>query len=287
MTRSLTSDMCRSLAALTSFTVAGAMVLAGAGLASAEQPATDAASAQSVEESLQNLEEVNPGLLAVPVESETHGLAGSSHSVPIGGGSVEVSSSPAEGVSLRSSEGEALSIQLPHANSAEPVEVLEDGTFAYPGEDSANAVVVTEQGVQMLTTIANEGASSTFAYEIDLSVGETLELVPSGAAVVVDSAGETVLAFGEPWASDAEGKEVETWFEVNGSTLTQVVDHASDEDVTYPVVSDPIVLAPWMVRCLVGIGLKSPDITRIAQLGTPYSILAAFGRGAVACVFMK
>lgn len=287
MARSLGSGMHRSLAALTSFTVAGAMVLAGAGLASAEQPVSDAVSAQTVEESLQNLEDVSPGLLAVPVESEAHELAGSSHSVPIGGGSVEVSSSPAKGVTLRSAEGNALSIQLPHTNSAEPVEVLGDGTFAYPGEDSANAVAVTEQGVQMLTTIANKDAPSAFSYEIDLNAGETLELVPSGAVVVVDSAGETVLAFGEPWASDAEGKEVETWFEVDGSTLTQVVDHTADEDVTYPVVSDPIVLAPWMVKCLVGIGLKGPEITRIAQLGTPYSILAAFGRGAVACIFMK
>lgn len=42
-----------------------------------------------------------------------------------------------------------------------------------------------------------------------------------------------------------------------------------------------------MIECLVGIGLKGPEITRIAQLGTPYSILAPFGRGAVACVFMK
>lgn len=287
MKRSLKGSMSRSAAALTSFALAGAMVLAGAGLASAEEPEADTTTARSVEQSLQNLEDVDPGLLVEPVGSESNELAGSSHSVPIGGGSVEVPSSPSEGVKFRSSEGEDQSIQLPHSNVAEPAEVLGDGTLAYPGGDSASAVAVTEHGVQMLTTIANEGASSTFAYEVELNEGESLELVPSGAAVVVDSAGETVLAFGEPWASDADGKEVETWYEVDGSTLTQVVDHATDGDVAYPVVSDPIVLAPWMVRCLVGIGLKSPDITRIAQLGTPYSILAAFGRGAVACVFMK
>lgn len=39
-----------------------------------------------------------------------------------------------------------------------------------------------------------------------------------------------------------------------------------------------------MIKYSVGIGLKGPERTRIAQLGTPYSILAPFGRGAAALV---
>ncbi|MFC5296791.1 MULTISPECIES: hypothetical protein [Brachybacterium] len=277
----------RVFGALTSVLLAGAMVLAGTGVAVAEQPASETVSAERVEESLQNVETHDSDLLVAPVSPDAYGADGLGYSVPIGGGSVGVPSDASQGVTFQEAGGETLAIQLPNSEKADSVELLEDGTFTYPDTSSANAVVVTERGVQMLTAIANEEASTSYTYELDLAEEQSIQVTPSGAAMVVDAAGNTVLVFGEPWASDAEGKPVDTWFEVDGPTLTQVVDHQDTENVAYPVVSDPIFLAPWMVKCLVGIGLKGPDITRIAQLGTPYSILAAFGRGAVACIFMK
>lgn len=39
------------------------------------------------------------------------------------------------------------------------------------------------------------------------------------------------------WALDANGKPVPTHYEVNGTTLTQVVEHAAG--TAYPVVADP------------------------------------------------
>ncbi len=47
-----------------------------------------------------------------------------------------------------------------------------------------------------------------------------------------------------PWAKDAEGKELKTWFTTDGLTLTQHVEH-NVKGVVYPVTADPW----WQGRC--------------------------------------
>lgn len=84
-------------------------------------------------------------------------------------------------------------------------------------------------------------------------------------------------------AVPATADDVPTHYEVHGSTLTQIVDHTGGR-FAYPVVADPIWLAPWVVRCLIGIGINGATITRIASSGSPGAVLAAFGYGAFRCV---
>lgn len=50
--------------------------------------------------------------------------------------------------------------------------------------------------------------------------------------------GNLIGGFTPAWATDANGNDVPTRYELNGSTLTQIVDHQS-ADVAYPVVADP------------------------------------------------
>ncbi|MFE7196542.1 hypothetical protein [Microbacterium oxydans] len=55
--------------------------------------------------------------------------------------------------------------------------------------------------------------------------------------MIDDETGEVLGSFAAPWAKDSAGKDVPTRYELNGQTLTQVVDH--DSSSTYPVVADP------------------------------------------------
>lgn len=84
-------------------------------------------------------------------------------------------------------------------------------------------------------------------------------------------------------AVPATADDVPTHYEVHGSTLTQIVDHTGGR-FAYPVVADPVWLAPSVVRCLIGIGINGATITRIASSGSPGAVLAAFGYGAFRCV---
>lgn len=263
--------------------VAGAMALSGASLASAtEAPDTPTADTELVEQSLSNVRTSGEGLLAV-AQNPSAG-AGTEHS--LGAGTVTVPTEAENGLDFSTPSGETITINLPNSGAAGKAELLQDGAVTYPAESSANSVIVSEASVQMLTTIASADAPTRYDYELDLAPGQRIESAGEGLQVI-GADGSVQLAAGQAWARDAAGQSIPTRYEVNGSTVTQVVEHNSSSEVTYPVVADPIWLAPWVVRCLIGIGLKGPDIARIASLGTPWAIAGAFGRGALACVFGK
>ena len=59
----------------------------------------------------------------------------------------------------------------------------------------------------------------------------------TGEVFVMDSEGKIHSSIDAPWAYDAEGKPVKTYFEVSAGTLTQVV--VPDAETAYPIVADP------------------------------------------------
>ena len=132
----------------------------------------------------------------------------------------------------------------------------------------------------MLTVIADEAAPAHCSRQVGLDAGRRLDVVEGGAAGV-HADGTTEHLITAPWATDAQGREVATHFDVEGIRLTRVVDHASAGDVAHPVVADPIVIGFLVRRCSMGVGLNGPRIARIAERGTLSAILSAAGRVAV------
>ena len=238
------------------------------------------ASEALVEESLANLARFDSSLLLDAADDGAVGVGTND----VGAGTVDVPRDLEEGVTVTGADGEGITIGLPNAAQAKPARQLDDGVVTFPAELSANSVVVSESGVQMLTTIANADAPTRYSYELDLEPGQYIKLIDDGA-LVMGEAGVVQLTVASAWAKDALGVDIPTRYEVDGSTLTQVVEHSSVEGVAYPVVADPIWLAPWVVKCLVGIGLRGPEIARIASTGSYGAILAAGGRAGIACVF--
>jgi hypothetical protein len=206
--------------------------------------------------------------------------------IDIGDGSVVVPEDLDDGVSMRSPGGEQIHIALPNTDTADVARVAAEGIVTYDGLHSSNSVIAGDNGVQMLTALEDALAPTRYDYRVTLGEGDRLVSTSDGASILGPN-GQTRIALSVPWATDATGKAVPTHYEVNGDVLTQVVDHRSVSDVAYPVVADPIWLAPWVVKCLVGLGLNSAQITKIGSLGSPGSLGAAFGRAVVACVFGK
>jgi hypothetical protein len=221
-------------------------------------------------------------LIADPIAGSPSGTG----DVEFAGGEVRVPGTLDDGVVLADTSEAITQIRLPNARGAGTAEVLDSGAITFPGDASANTIIVAETGVQMLTTIANADAPRAYSYQLDLKPGFRL-LPVEGGAQVIDAEGSLVLSTGAAWAKDARGTDIPTSYEIEGSTLTQIVDHTAIADAQYPIVADPIWLAPAVIKCLVGLGIRGPDIVRIATLGTPGAIGAAFGRAAVACVFGK
>lgn len=177
-----------------------------------------------------------------------------------------------------------LEIHLPNSSEIIGSNSLDSGLTTYSSSgDSANAVLAESGRAQILTTISEKNADTSYKYNLDLSEGQSISILVDGSAQVVNADGSIELAIGSPWAYDANGTPVKTYYSVSGNSLIQVVEHTA-ENVVYPVVADPIFLAPWVVRCLVGIGLNSVQITNIASRGTTAAILAAGGYAALRCV---
>ncbi|MEV8545631.1 hypothetical protein [Streptomyces sp. NPDC051572] len=227
--------------------VATAVMLASALVAAPNIAAADSDSTVSSSEiasALGNTDRQDGSLVAEPVPSTTD--ADSAAITTQAGARLEVPRNPEDGVTLQGDGVPALSIELPNADESKDAVRLKDGTVAYPGTDgSAQAVIPTDDGVQMLTTISEATAPTRYAYGVNVPDGGRVETSPEGAgAVVLDGDGNPVVLVPAPWATDANGAAVPSHFETNGKSLTQVVNHNSG-DFVYPVVADPGFRWKW------------------------------------------
>lgn len=100
----------------------------------------------------------------------------------------------------------------------------------------------TSDGGQLISIFAKNRGIERVRYEFP---GRELQLFPNGAISVVDPTGDGALVavIKPPWAKDATGAPVNTWYEVSGTTLTQVV--APSKATQYPVVADPTAVSTW------------------------------------------
>lgn len=185
------------------------------------------------------------------------------------GATVEVPKDPNEGVTLGATNGPKLEIQLSNANSSQDAAQIAPGTVAYSSTNgSANAVQATEDGgVRMLTVIDNPNAPTAYSYNVTIPDGGIIQLTIDGGAVVIGLDGTVFATVAAPWAHDALGRTVRTYFTTNGANLTQHIEH-NVPGVVYPVTADPWWTSRFWsyVSCIVGIG---------APIGTAY-VIATF-----------
>lgn len=121
--------------------------------------------------------------------------------------------------------------------------------FDAAGTDDAQiALQSVAGGTRALINIDNAHAPERFAFPMSGEVA-SLRKNGDGSVAAYDSKGELVGGFAAPWARDANGADVSTHFEVDGTTLTQVISHRSS-DVAYGVTADPIWLGLAIRACV-------------------------------------
>jgi hypothetical protein len=206
------------------------VVASSSGVASAETEEFDALSA---------IQDVVPGVM---LDGEIID-ATVDQAVDTSGLEVTVPSDPQDGVSVEPESGGSFTIGLPFAADAELTDG-DQGVVYDNGNGSSTVPLVKEDGViQIITTIADESAPVAYVYPLDLPEGGRLELLDDGGALVLDSFGEVVATIDAPWAKDADGKSVPTYYAVVGDSLVQVVAHGPGD--AYPIVADPRVSLGW------------------------------------------
>lgn len=111
----------------------------------------------------------------------------------------------------------------------------------------SSAIVENADGTIRTSFIANS-SNSPEKYAIDfnlpdkthLEFSKDLEGNVDGSIEASDEDGNILFAIGIPWATDANGNKVTTFYRIKGNRLIQVVKHKS-EDVSHPIVADPSI----------------------------------------------
>lgn len=151
---------------------------------------------------------------------------------------IEVPKDAKSPVLIADSEGENL-IKTPVENDSAKAQIVEASVVGFKGESYDSYTSLKETGdVQFSNVIKNNTAPSEYAYTFTLEDGEHFSKIDK-YIVVLDSHGDISAVVDEPWAKDALGKDVPTYFEIQGEKLIQHVEHKSGK-YTYPIVADPV-----------------------------------------------
>ena len=106
-----------------------------------------------------------------------------------------------------------------------------------PTEPVVTVPLVKDDG-EILTIIDGATAPESYSYAVDVPAGASLTVDEDGAVHITGEAGEFIGGVAPAWAVDASGAPVPTRYQVDGTTLTQQIDHDGGQ-YAYPIVADP------------------------------------------------
>ncbi|MDP0396731.1 DNA/RNA non-specific endonuclease [Tsukamurella strandjordii] len=112
-----------------------------------------------------------------------------------------------------------------------------DGTSADPSFDIIT-VPKEDGGYQKLILMKNQNAPKQYRFPLNTPEGGRSEKNSDGSISVFDRNGEKVGQFNAPWAYDANGKEVPTWYDIDGDDMVQRIEPGPDN--VYPIIADPL-----------------------------------------------
>jgi hypothetical protein len=186
------------------------------------------------------------GILSTSDQIQASTDADSAMVTSANGTTVDIPKDPEHGVTFGASNGPKLEITLPNADQARAAQAVANGIVAYDsGNGSANAVQANEDGsVRMLTVIDSPNAPTAYDYQVTVPSGGHVQVAIDGGAMALDSEGKLIATIEKPWAKDANGMTIETWFTTDGITLVQHVNHTVP-GAAYPITADPRVSWSW------------------------------------------
>lgn len=221
----------------------GALVVSGL-LVATPATAEPVPDAPTSDESISAIEEIAPEVLeGVHGDIEILGEvaqatyeteAGESRLIELDAASAEIA------VEGATTEVVTLSLVTEASTQVEEVAIVDDGALYAEHVDGVSSTAYIKDGasVQVLSTIAGPGADSRIPFEFSAPTLASVQDIDR-SLVLLDDSGEMLGGVAPPWAKDANGVDVPTRYEVDGLSITQVVDHTSGQ-YTYPIVADPI-----------------------------------------------
>lgn len=143
-------------------------------------------------------------------------------------------------IDLASSSVTDLGVALPDDLGLGTASVASDGSLVYEGDSASIVVQVLQSGDVRLQSVT-DGPDDTTSFTYSFAPHVTLVQRPDGGADITERTPQgSVVTYGSidaPWAYGADGAAVQTYYEVSGNVLTQVI--VPDAGTVFPVVADP------------------------------------------------
>ncbi|WP_157509631.1 hypothetical protein [Leifsonia sp. Root4] len=216
-----------------------ALVATSAVSASAEtQPAPEVTDATVAANALAAINNVDPDLLASAVAVSATPDQEIALDAATADSSIIIPTDASENVIFSPSEGtSSIAVELPFAAEASDAVSTADGVVVYDNNNGSTTVPIVREdgGVQINTVINAATAPTDYSYSFVLPSSATI--VSSGDALLFVDGDKLLGGLAPAWAKDAAGRDVPTRYEVEGATVTQIVEH--DQSYSYPVVADP------------------------------------------------
>jgi hypothetical protein len=118
------------------------------------------------------------------------------------------------------------------------IETLQSGlTVAQnPNGENGQLIQPLADGFRVINVTTDRNGPAEFKYQVHLPTGASLVEV-FDSIQLRDINDDIIGSFKTPWARDAAGASIETWYEVHGDLITQKLKFT--EKTHFPVVSDP------------------------------------------------
>lgn len=154
---------------------------------------------------------------------------------------VSVPSDASAFITIRRADGKILGIGIPSSQSASRAVGVSPGIIAYRNlNGSTTAPLLKADGsVEILTIIESNRSPSAYRFPLQVPEGGRLELVDNAWISIRDADNNFVGGISPAWAKDANGDSLPTHYELEGTSLVQVIEHNRGRGVAYPVVADP------------------------------------------------
>lgn len=108
------------------------------------------------------------------------------------------------------------------------------------GNDGIDYIPVAKSdgSVQTAAVLKSAESGEQLSFKLRIPKEATASILETGEVLILDPSGEMLAGISAPWAIDAAGKSVTTWFELTEGELIQHVDHQAKKH-QYPIVADP------------------------------------------------
>ena len=153
-------------------------------------------------------------------------------------------------VKITDSFGNEFSFSLPSDASGLSGVLTDNGTIVYGNgkNDSTICMQDLEGSVRATVSINDASASNSYEFNYNLPSGYSLAYATDdfegtsneGAVYILDSDNNIISLIAAPWATDANGNSVDTYYKIDGTTLIQVVEF--DDTSAFPIVADPTTI---------------------------------------------